>query len=89
MSDPSERRFTFKKIADDLSNGKARQKNRISNLLISDLWDGEFDPQKLFWNEYNARLVLDPGELPDDIPPPHPTISKKRPARNCTVFFRL
>ena len=69
MLNPSERLFTFERIADDLSNGKARQKNRISNLLISDLWDGEFDPQNLFWNEYNARLVLDPGELPDDIPP--------------------
>ncbi|MCH8091406.1 MAG: hypothetical protein IIC57_03555 [Proteobacteria bacterium] len=69
MLNPSERLFTFERIADNLSNGKARQKNRISNLLISDLWDGEIDPQKLFWNEYNARLVLDPGELPDDIPP--------------------
>ena len=69
MSDPSDRRFTFEKIADDLSNGKARQKNRIYNLLVSDLWDGEFDPQKLCWNVYNALLGLDPYELPDDTPP--------------------
>ena len=68
MPDPSDRRFIFEKIADDLSGGKARQKNRISNLLVSDLWDGKFDPQKLCWNVYNALLVLDPDELPDDTP---------------------
>ena len=69
MSDPSKDPDTFDKIAGYVSRANECSEDLISNLLVSDLWDGEFSPEKLFWNEYNARLVLDPGELPDDIPP--------------------
>ena len=58
MLDPGKDPSTFDVIADDVSRANACWPDRIYNLLISDLWNGEFDLQSLGWNEYKARLVL-------------------------------
>ncbi len=58
MLDPGKDPSTFDVIADDVSCANACWPDRISNLLISDLWRDKFDPQSLGWNEYKACLVL-------------------------------
>ena len=58
MLDPGKDPSTFDVIADDVSRANACWPDRISNLLISDLWRNEFDSQRLGWNEYKACLIL-------------------------------
>ena len=74
MSEPSERYSTFDDIADKVSRANACWPDRISNLLISDLWNGEFDLQSLGWNEYKASSVL--FDEPYDPDEPSPWVSK-------------
>ena len=62
MSDPSERYSTFEDIADDLSRPNARSKDRILNLLLSDLWHDKFDPRNLGLDEYRLSLALPSDE---------------------------
>ncbi len=58
MLDPGKDPSTFGVIADDVSRANACWPDRISNLLISDLWRNEFDSQSLGWNENKACLIL-------------------------------
>ena len=75
MLDPGKDPSTFDVIADDVSRANACWPDRISNLLISDLWRNKFDSQSLGWNEYKACLVLFPDE-PYDPDEPSRWVSK-------------
>ena len=67
MSDPSERYSTFEDTADDLSHPNARSKDRIFNLLLSDLWHNNFHSRNLGLDEYRVSLALsDEPHNPDE-----------------------
>lgn len=74
MLDPGKDPTIFDIVADDVSRANACWPDRIYNLLISDLWNGEFDLQSLGWNEYKASQVL--FDEPYDPDEPSPWVSK-------------